>query len=110
VGKGEVIIPPEEELEPPPFRPVQIEPRVVLSVTPDYPRLAVETGLEGKVWVKIWLDHSGKPRKAVILKGDAEVLNEAALAAAMKFIFTPAIMNDRPVSVWVAIPFSFKLH
>jgi protein TonB len=109
-GSGEVTIPPEEEPEPPPFRPVQIEPRVIQSVAPEYPPLAVQTGLEGKVWIKIWVDESGRPRKAVVVKGDVEVFNEAAMAAAMKFVFTPAIMNDRPVSVWVAIPFSFRLH
>jgi TonB family protein len=109
-GGGEVTIPPGEEPEPPPFRPVQIEPRVIRSVVPEYPRLAVETGMEGKVWVKVWVDEYGKVRKAVVIKGDAEVFNEAAVAAAMGFIFRPAIMNDRPVSVWVAIPFSFKLH
>lgn len=110
-GVGEEIrMPPEVDTEPPPFRPVEIEPRVIQSAVPEYPRLAVETGLEGKVWVKIWVDASGKPRKAVVVKGDAEVLNQAAIAAAMKFLFTPAVMNGGPVSVWVAIPFSFKLH
>jgi len=104
---GEVKIPEEEE--PPPFRPVQIEPRVLLGVTPEYPRLALATGQEGKVWVKIWVDRSGKPRKAELIKGD-EVFNEAVLEAAMKFVFRPAIMNDQPVSVWVAIPFVFKLR
>jgi protein TonB len=89
---------------------VQIAPTVIQSVVPEYPQLAVEIGLEGKVWVKIWVDESGRPRKVVVLKGDVEVLNEAAVAAAKKFVFTPAIMNDRPVSVWVAIPFCFKLH
>jgi protein TonB len=104
---GEVTMPPEEE--PPPFRPVQIEPRVLVSVTPEYPPLAQATGMEGKVWVKIWVDSGGKPRKAVVIKGE-EVFNDAALAAAMKFVFRPAIMNDQPVSVWVAIPFVFKLR
>jgi hypothetical protein len=27
----------------------------------------------------------------------------------MQWVFTPAIMNNGPVAVWVAIPFKFKL-
>ncbi len=112
-GEGEsggVTIPPEDESEPPAFRPVQIEPRVIRTVVPEYPSLARETGIEGKVWVKIWVDESGRPRKAVVIKGQAEVLNDAAIAAAMKFLFIPAVMNGQPVSVWVAIPFNFTLR
>ncbi|GAG02318.1 unnamed protein product, partial [marine sediment metagenome] len=32
-----------------------------------------------------------------------------AVKAAMSFVFTPAYMNNGPVSVWVSIPFKFKL-
>ena len=79
----------------------------------------------------------GKPHQAVILKlilqaGDATlktagqdargwigdkrisvpaaVFDQPTIDAAMKYRFTPAIMNGRPVAVWVVIPFTFKLH
>jgi len=44
------------------------------------------------------------------LKSDAELFNQPAIDAAMKWKFTPAIMNNGPVAVWVSIPFKFRLN
>ena len=69
----------------------------------------MRAALEGKVWVKIWVDKEGKPREVVVFKSDAEIFNEPAITAAKQFLFTPAYMNNGPVSVWVSVPFNFKL-
>ena len=91
------------------FVPVEKEPQIIKQVKPEYPELAMRAALEGKVWVKIWVDKEGKPREVVVLKSDAEIFNEPAIAAAKQFLFTPAYMNNGPVSVWVSVPFNFKL-
>jgi periplasmic protein TonB len=92
------------------FTPVEKEPDIVKSVQPDYPEIAKRAGLEGTVYVKILLDKEGKPKKAVVIKTDAEMFNQSAIDAAMKFLFTPAIQDKKPVEVWVVIPFKFKLQ
>lgn len=94
---------------PPIFVPFEKGPVVVKSVAPVYPPLALKAGLEGRVFVKIWVDKQGKPRQVEILKSDYEILNDAAVEAAKHFVFTPAYMNNGPVSVWVSLPFIFKL-
>lgn len=99
----------DEDAPPADFVPVEKEPVVVKKVEPRYPELAMRAGLEGKVWVKIWVDKEGKPKQVVVLKSDAEIFNEPAIEAAKQFVFTPAYMNNGPVSVWVSIPFRFKL-
>lgn len=99
----------EDDGPPADFVPVEKEPVVVKKVEPKYPELAMRAGLEGKVWVKIWVDKEGKPKQVVVLKSDAEIFNEAAVDAAKQFLFTPAYMNNGPVSVWVSVPFKFKL-
>lgn len=91
------------------FVPVEKEPVVVRKVEPKYPELAMRAGLEGKVWVKIWVDKEGKPKQVIIIKSDAEIFNQAAEDAAKQFLFTPAYMNNGPVAVWVSVPFKFKL-
>jgi protein TonB len=91
------------------FVPVEKEPQIIKQVKPEYPELAMRAGLEGKVWVKIWVDKDGKPRDVVVLKSDAEIFNDPAIQAAKQFLFTPAYMNNGPVSVWVSVPFNFKL-
>lgn len=92
------------------FVPVEKIPQVVYAEKPLYPEIARRSGMEGWVWVKILVDKTGKPRKVVVIKDSgSEIFNEEATKAAMKYQFTPAIMNSGPVQVWVAIRFNFKL-
>ncbi|MDP1994988.1 MAG: energy transducer TonB, partial [Ignavibacteria bacterium] len=62
------------------------------------------------VWVKILVSKEGKPKKAVVVKSDAEIFNQSATDAAMKYSFTPALQNNKPVAVWVVVPFKFELR
>ena len=102
----------EEDGPPPDFVPVEKQPQPLPgnNPAPVYPEIARRAGVEGTVWVKIWVDKEGNPKKAQVLKSDAELFNQPAIDAAMKWKFTPAIMNNGPVSVWVSIPFKFKLY
>jgi protein TonB len=99
----------DDDAPPADFVAVEKEPVVVKKVEPKYPELAMRAGLEGKVWVKIWVDKEGKAKQVIVLKSDAEIFNEPAVEAAKQFVFTPAYMNNGPVSVWVSVPFKFKL-
>ncbi len=112
-GAGEVAIQQDIKIDddapPADFVAVEKEPVVVKRVEPKYPELAMRAGLEGKVWVKIWVDKEGNSKQVVVLKSDAEIFNEPAIDAARQFVFTPAYMNNGPVSVWVSVPFKFIL-
>ncbi|MFA6541254.1 MAG: TonB family protein [Bacteroidota bacterium] len=115
-GSGPVEIENDVKLEddgpPPDFVPVEKQPNPIPgnNPAPVYPEIARRAGVEGTVWVKIWVDKEGNPKKAQILKSDAELFNQPAIDAAMKWKFTPAIMNNGPVAVWVSIPFKFRLN
>ena len=113
-GTGPVAIQNDVKIDddgpPPDFVPVEKQPTPVKNPAPLYPEIARRAGVEGTVWVKIWVDKEGKAKKAQILKSDAELFNQAAIDAAMQWVFTPAVMNNGPVAVWVSIPFKFKLN
>jgi TonB family protein len=98
--------------EPPDFVAVEHQPQPISGHTPapKYPEIAHRAGIEGTVWVKIWIDEEGNARKAVLLKSDAEILNQTSLDTAMKWKFKPAVLNGKPVAVWVSIPFKFKMN
>lgn len=100
----------DEDGPPPDFVPVEKQPAPVKQVQPTYPEIARRAGVEGTVWIKIWVDKEGKAKKAQVIKSDAELFNQVALDAAMQWVFTPAVMNNGPVAVWVSIPFKFKLN
>jgi TonB family protein len=86
-------------------------PQIVRRAAPVYPEIAKRAGIEGTVWVKIQLDENGKVREALVQKSSTPDLGfeEAAMAAAKSFEFSPARKNQQPVAVWVTIPFHFKL-
>lgn len=99
-----------EDEDPPDFVAVEKLPELIKQVKPDYPEIARRAQVEGTVYVKVLVDKEGKPKKPSIVKSDAEIFNEPALAAAMQCLFLPAIMNNGPVAVWTTIPFHFKLN
>ncbi len=100
----------EDEAPPPDFVPFEKEPQVIKRIEPVYPELARKAGLEGTVWVKLWVDKEGKVKDVVILKSASEIFNQPAIDAAKLWIFTPAMMKTGPVSVWISLSFNFKLN
>lgn len=112
-GDGGVAIEQDIQItdeDPPDFVPVEQQPVPIKQVNPDYPEIARRAGVEGTVWVKILVDKEGRAKKAVIMKSDNDIFNEKATEAALKWVFTPAMMNNGPVAVWAAVPFRFKLN
>jgi periplasmic protein TonB len=100
-----------DENEPPPiFRAVEKQPVPITTMMPVYPEIARRAGVEGTVWITMWVTKEGKVKTVGVQKTDAEILNQAAIDAALQWVFTPAVMNNGPVAVWVSIPFRFKLN
>lgn len=92
------------------FVSVEIQPRMVYEVQPEYPRLAKQAGIEGKVWIKVLVDIDGSVREAVVVKSsESAVLDKAALEAAYSNRFSPAIQNGQPIPVWAAYKVDFRL-
>jgi protein TonB len=87
----------------------EVEPKVIKSVQPVYPDLARKVGQVGRVFVKALVGKDGQVRRAVIVTGP-EIFHDATIAAAMQWVFKPAIQHDQPIAVWVALQFHFKLH
>ena len=86
------------------------EPVAIRKVAPAYPEIARRAGIEGIVHVKVWVDKKGKVRKAEIYKSDEGIFNQPAIDAVTQWVFTPALMKNGPVSVWVVIPLKFQLQ
>ncbi len=98
-----------DTIPPPDFVDVTSQPALVSKKDPVYPQAALKAGLEGMVQVKIWVDEQGKSRRVELIKSDNEVFNQSAIDAAKQWTFTPAIKDGKPVSVWVVVPFKYKL-
>ncbi len=90
------------------FRWVDKEPIPLKIARPVYPSIAIESGITGKVFVKVLVDQEGNPKYAVVIKSSSLVLNNSAVDAALKSKFEPATVAGKKVSYWMVIPYSFK--
>ena len=102
--------------------PVEIEyvPQHKISVVPEiptkailskieYPKMAMKQGIEGVVYLELFIDEAGNIRKVNVLKDPGYGFAEAALAALDGIICKPALMNEEPVAVRFRYPIRFML-
>ena len=86
-------------------------PVLIHAEQPDYPELAMSGQFEGKIMVVVTIDEYGKVIQAYIQNSTANlVLQQAALDAAKRFLFKPAMQRDVPVKCRIMIPFTFGLN
>jgi protein TonB len=99
---------------PPPARPVRVggdvrEPRKVLDVAPVYPDLAMKAGVQGIVVIEATIDARGKVTNATVLRG-VPMLDEAALEAVRKWVYTPTLLDGVPTPVIMTVTVRFRLR
>ncbi len=93
------------------FVPVERYPEMITFVQPEYPRLAMQAGIEGTVWIEALVDSHGNVRDALVAKtSGVPSLDEAARNAAYQNKFKPGILDGRPVACWVTYKVDFKLN
>ena len=93
------------------FIAVDSAPVMVSVANPVYPDSAKANKVEGTVWIKALIDENGKVIEARIQKCSPKGygFEEAALEAAKKCEYTPAVQKGKPVSVWVTYEVKFTL-
>lgn len=75
-----------------------------------YPPAAIEGRVEGKVYVRFVINKLGEVQDVKVAKGiDAHLDYEAKRIIALFPRFTPAIKNNKPVSVELVVPVPFRL-
>ncbi len=79
------------------------------QIKPAYPQIAKLSGIEGTVYLKLLIDEKGNVAKAKVEQGVKDMIDESALAAAKEAKFSPAILNNKSIKVWVILPVAFKL-
>jgi TonB family protein len=98
-----------EELTPPPL-PQELESmlqsRAINRVNPVYPPNARKMNATGTVQVEVTISESGVVVDAKAISGHIALRN-AAVEAALKWVFKPAIFNDAPVKIKGVLTFTF---
>ncbi|MCG8481467.1 MAG: TonB family protein [Spirochaetales bacterium] len=104
-------------------RDVEIEylPQHLVSVPPGisveevrsqvrYPPLAQRQGIEGVVYLELYIDDEGRIRRVEVLRDPGYGLGEAAIQAFEGLSATPAYANGEPVAVRFRYPVRFSLR
>ena len=106
-----VVAPPSEEELPKFGEYVYVEelPEAVTKIAPTYPDLAREAGVDGTVLVQALVGKDGRVKDTKVVKS-IPMLDAYAVAAVKQWVFKPALSNNKPVAVWVAVPVRFTLH
>lgn len=118
---AEVAAPPppveeeEEEVEPVFFVAVEQQPEPIgglegIQKRIVYPEIAKRAGVQGRVFVKAYVDENGNVVKVELLKGIGAGCDEAAMEAVKNTKFSPGRQRGKPVKVQVSIPIVFKLN
>lgn len=84
-------------------------PVAISQVQPKYPDAAMSENIEGTVYLKVFVDREGAVRDVSVIKSDSKVFEQPSIDAIRQWRFTPALLQDKPVDAWIAVPFRFKL-
>jgi TonB family protein len=93
------------------FRVLDTVPELIFRENPEYPEADRQAGRSGKVWIKLLVSKQGLVRKAFVLKREegTDAMDSVTIAAALKWVFKPAVVNGKPVACWVTTPISFVI-
>ena len=83
-------------------------PKRTKHVQPVYPQEALAQGIRGIVILEIVLDEKGKVQSTSVVRS-VPGLDEAAIAAARQWEYTPTKVDGKPVRVRVTVPVVFSL-
>lgn len=108
-GDSLVVDLPAGEASPSPdeFIAVDEEPKRLRIDPPVYPDVALAAGIEGTVIVRVLVAKDGKVKDVIVIDGP-EPLRDAAKKCARTSVWKPALVDHKPIEVWVVMPVTFK--
>lgn len=104
----------EVEFDIPAFVPYDTGPKAInldeIRRRTPYPESAKRLGIEGTVYLELWVDTKGVVRKVVLVRSLYPALDKVAIQMAKQLQFTPAMQRDLPVAVRITFPYKFSLE
>ncbi len=85
-------------------------PKLLQAVAPDYPPAALAAGKTAQVKVRIKIDATGTVTAVDVVTKVGDGFEEAAIAAAMQYIFEPAQIDGVPAPITVETTINFVIE
>ena len=81
------------------------------SPKPAYPLALRDLGVSGVVWLRVWVDKTGRPQEIELSKGSGyRLFDEAALRAVQQWRFIPAKNEQQSLASWVEFAVRFEIN
>ncbi|MDX2091621.1 MAG: TonB-dependent receptor [Kofleriaceae bacterium] len=99
--------------EPPPAKPTGVvtkQPQLLQAMAPDYPPAALAAGKTADVKVRIKIDATGLVTAVDVVTPVGDGFDEAAIAAAMQYVFEPAEIDGVPAPITVETVIHFVIE
>ncbi len=115
LGQGDVVLPVGDTLMkdpdkiPVPLNDLTEMPTLIKEIKAPYPQAALQRRIEGRVILELLIDTQGHVISAKVVLRAGYGFDEAALEAVKGFIFTPARIKGRTVSVRITYTYTFIL-
>ncbi len=90
--------------------PIETMPELTQFVEADYPQRVYGRGIEGTVVMDLLVSDSGTVDSVALVRSVHPVLDSNAMAAARRFVFTPAIAGGDSVPVFLRYEYRFSLQ
>src|SRR5687768_15996150 len=102
--------PPPPAPTPAPKGKITKQPKLLQAVAPDYPPAALAAGKTAKVKVRISIDATGIVEKVEVVDKVGDGFDEAAVAAAMQYVFEPTEFDGKPGQMTVETAINFVIE
>lgn len=114
-GEGWGDGPPGDDVVPSDDGPIEVTgtmtaPRLVLKVSPDYPRVPLRMGLSGTVVLRAVIGPDGSVEEVAVVRSTSPLFVEAATEAVRRWRYTPALQSGKPVRVYFDAVVEFKIR
>src|SRR5262245_32388469 len=86
------------------------QPRLIQAVAPEYPPAALAAGKQAKVKVRLHIDATGVVTKVDVVEPVGDGFDEAAVAAALQYVFEPAEIDGKPGPIQVETTINFGIE
>ncbi|PIF03571.1 MAG: energy transducer TonB, partial [Draconibacterium sp.] len=82
-----------------------------LSKNINYPQVAADNGVQGKVYLKFVVEKDGRVGDVVVQRSPDKLLEKEAVRVVKTLPkFTPGMQRGKPVRVWYQVPVTFRLQ
>ena len=85
------------------------EPKKLKNVAPEYPDIAKQARVQGIVILECTISPQGRVTDVKVLRS-IPLLDEAARAAVLQWVYSPTLLNGVPVPVIMTVTVNFKLN